>query len=167
MRVTGLSEEAMSDIDLKNQLGRLAAIEEIKQLKALYCEYCDHQYNPNGIASLFVEDGIWDGEQFGRYVGREQIKSFFSRVSGEIIFAAHLVLNPIIEIEDASHASGRWRLVMPATVRAEGKNEARWLLGAYDDRYVRVDGRWLFQSLKTHVNFFTAHLGSWAETAVP
>ncbi len=133
----------MSDIDLQNRLARVEAIEEIQQLKARYCEYCDHQYNPEGIASLFAEDGVWDGEQFGRYVGREQIKSFFARISGEIVFAAHLVLNPIIEIEDG------------------------WLVGAYDDRYVRVDGTWLFQNLKTHVNFFTAHLGSWAETAVP
>ena len=124
------------------------------QLKAGYCEYCDHQYYPKGIANLFVEDGLWEGEQFGRHVGREQIKAFFAKVSSEIVFAAHLVLNPIIEIENPGHASGRWRLVMSATVRANGANEAHWLVGAYDDRYVRVDGIWLFQSLKTPRELF-------------
>lgn len=156
----------MTETDLRHRLARLEAIEEIKRLKARYCEYCDRQYDPDGIASLFIENGVWDGEQFGRHVGRDRIKAFFARISGDIVFAAHLVLNPIIEIEDADHATGRWRLVMPATVRANGRKEARWLVGAYADRYVRVDGTWLFESLKFHVNFYAPHLGSWADTAV-
>ena len=50
--------------------------------------------------------------------------------------------------------------------RADGRNEARWLLGAYDDRYVRDDGVWLFEVMNLHVNLFAPHQGSWADTAV-
>jgi len=148
-------------------LARLEAIEAIKQLKARYCVYCDDNYNPEGIASLFVEDGVWDGERFGRHVGRNQIKAFFQSISGEIVFAAHLVLNPIIEVKDADHAAGRWRLIMPATVRTEGGTEARWLVAAYAETYVRMDGRWLFQTMNVHINFFEPHEGGWASSAVP
>jgi len=157
----------MSDLDLARRIARLAAIEEIKQLKARYFDYCDHNYDPDGITRLFAEDGVFDGEQFGHHVGHEQIRAYFSRISGQIVFAAHLGLNPIIEVADDDHATGKWRLLMPATARVDGRNEARWLVGAYDDRYIRVSGVWLFEVVKLHVNLYEAHQGSWAESAVP
>ena len=109
---------AISEAELAQRVARLEAIDEIKRLKARYCAYCDDDYDPEGIAGLFVQHGLWDGERFGRYVGRDQIKGFFKSISGEIVFAAHLALNPIIDIKDADHADGRWRLIMPATVPA-------------------------------------------------
>jgi len=156
----------MAERTLEQRIARLEAIEEIKRLKARYCAYCDDQYDPDGIAGLFTEDGIWDGETFGRHVGREAIRAFFARASGDITFAAHLVLNPIIEIANPTRASGKWRLIMPATVRTETGSEARWLVGAYDEQYVLDGGTWRFRCLNFHINFYTAHLGSWAEAAV-
>ena len=156
----------MAQADLAERISRLETIEAIKQLKARYCAYCDDNYDPEGIGSLFVEDGIWDGERFGRYVGREQIKAFFRSISGEIVFAAHLVLNPIVEVQDAEHATGKWRLIMPATFRSDGKNEARWLVAAYEDSFVRVGGTWMFKTLRVHVNFLEPHQGTWASSAV-
>ena len=47
----------MSEADLARRLARLEAIEEIKQLQARYCAYCDDDYNPDGIANLFIEKG--------------------------------------------------------------------------------------------------------------
>jgi hypothetical protein len=71
----------------------------------------------------------------------------------------------IIEV-DGDTATGKWRLIMPATVMTSGVKEARWLLGAYDDRYVSVDGVWKFKRLSFHINFYSPHVGSWAESAV-
>ena len=51
---------------------QLEGIEAIKILKARYGYYCDDSYDPDGISSLFVEDGVWDGGQFGRYEGRNR-----------------------------------------------------------------------------------------------
>ncbi len=152
----------MSDTDLARQIARLSAIEDIKQLKARYCAFCDQQYDPDGLAGLFVEDGIWDGgAEFGRHEGRAAIHAFFTSASGSIVFAAHLVMNPIIEV-DGDTAHGRWRLLMPCTVNNEaGVPEPRWLLSAYEEHYVRVDGRWLFQSLRVDNQFFANHLEGW------
>lgn len=151
---------------LEHQIAVLTATEAIKKLKAQYCAYCDDRYDPEGIASQFVEDGVWEGESFGRHVGREAIKRFFHGVSGEIVFAAHLAVNPIIDVESEDQARGKWRLIMPATVRAPDGDVAKWLVGTYDERYVRVGGVWLFQMLKFRINFYTPHLESWAATAV-
>jgi hypothetical protein len=154
----------MSGTD-QQRLARLEAIEAIKQLKYRYCAYCDDNYNPPGIAALFTEDGIWEGESFGRHVGRDAIRGHFERVSREIVFAAHLALNPIIEV-DGDAATGQWRLIMPATVMTNGVKEGRWLLGAYVDRYVRVRDVWMFKHLSFRINFYSPHLGTWAESAV-
>ena len=150
-------------MSLEERLARVEAIEEIKALKARYCAYADDDYDAEGLASLFVPDGVWDGgEEFGRYVGREAFKDFLNRTRGQIRFAAHLVLNPIIEVQDADHATGKWRLLMPCTVMTDGVKESRWLLCSYDEEYVRHEGRWMFKKVYMKVDFYAPHLKGWA-----
>jgi hypothetical protein len=150
-------------LSIEERLARLEAVEEIKALKARYCALCDANYEPDGLAAMFLPDAVWDGGLFGRYEGREAIRAFFAGISGSIRFAAHLVLNPIIEVQSAEAATGQWRLIMPCTVTADdGKAEARWLLSAYDEVYARYEGEWLFRSLKVTVNFYSPHLKGWA-----
>ena len=148
----------------EEKVERLNAIEDIKQLKARYCQLCDAGYDPDGIAAMFVENGVWDGgEQFGCHVGREAIHGFFSGVSSDIVFAAHLVLNPIIAV-DGDAANGKWWLIMPCTTElGGGPKEARWLLAEYDDDYVRVDGTWYYKHLRIDLKFFTPHKDGWVQ----
>jgi hypothetical protein len=147
---------------LEQEVARLAAIEDIKQLKARYAAYCDDQYDPDGIASLFVEDGVWDGgEDFGRHEGRAKIHAFFEGVSSEILQAAHLSMNPIITVV-GNEATGRWRLLCPCTIVSEnGSHEASWILAEYDEEYVKQTDRWLFRSLRVKVNFNAPHARGW------
>lgn len=152
--------------ELLRRVEKLEALEAIKRLKHEYCAYADDNFNPDGIASLFTEDAIWDAEIFGRYVGRDAIREHFRRDAGDFVFAAHLAMNPIIDLDGPDKARGKWRLIMPATILHEGQKEARWFACAYDEEYARVDGRWLFKSIKCHINFWSPHRTAWAETAV-
>ena len=157
----------MSQTTLEAQVARLSAIEDIKQLKARYCEYCDDHYNPSGVSNLFVEDAVWDGgPEFGHHEGRAAIRSFFAGISDNILFGAHLVMNPIIEV-DGSAATGRWRMLMPCTADTPGGSaEARWLLMSYDERYVLREGTWMYQQLVCRTQFFASYATGWAaETA--
>jgi hypothetical protein len=153
--------------DLNSQIAELTAIENIKKLKAIYCSYCDNNYDPEGLASLFIEDGVWDGgPEFGRHVGKQAIKNFFESASGSIVFAAHLVMNPIITV-NGDKADGKWRLIMPCTVNnEEGVAESKWLLSAYTEEYQQIDSRWLFRSLKVDSQFYAAHLEGWADQTI-
>jgi hypothetical protein len=36
-------------------------------LKARYYEFCDNDYDPDGIASLFIGNGVWGGGFMGRF----------------------------------------------------------------------------------------------------
>lgn len=157
----------MAELSLEQRLDRLESIEAIKQLKAVYCMYCDAKYDPEGICSLFTADGVWDGgEAFGRYEGTDQIRKFFESISGDIVFAAHLVLNPIITV-DGDKARGRWWLHMPCTaINESGKPEGRWLLSEYDEQYVRRDGKWKFKELRLDVKYYVPHLQDWAAASI-
>ncbi len=156
----------MAEPALEAQVARLTAIEDIKQLKATYAEHCDDAYNPDGIAGLFVEDGVWDGGPgFGRYEGRAKIHAFFSQISDVIVLAAHLSMNPLIEVE-GDRATGRWRLLCPTTVvNDDGQQVARWILAQYEEEYERHDGRWMYRTLKVDVNFDAPHVEGWVEGA--
>ena len=61
---------------------QLEDIEAIKILKTRYGYYCDDSYNPDGISSLFVEDGVWDGCASSKPGPRELIGDFEPRAIG-------------------------------------------------------------------------------------
>jgi hypothetical protein len=122
-------------------------VENIKQLKHRYCAYCDEGYDPDGICSLFIEDGVWDGGLFGRHAGHAEIHAFFSGASKLISFANHYVSNPIIEV-DGDAATGRWDLWQPMV--SEPETTACWLMAKYKEQYVKIDDRWLFKNLEVH-----------------
>ncbi len=67
--------------DLARRIQVLEDIEAIKELKAHYCYLCDASYDTDGIANCFVENGVWDGGEFGRFDGREAIRNFFAKVA--------------------------------------------------------------------------------------
>jgi len=152
----------MTDLDLAAKIQRLDDIEAIRNLKAKYCAFCDDGYNADGIASCFVEDGIWDGGVRGTYEGREAIRSFFSTGTSRITFAVHNVLNPIIEVDgDTAHAS--WYLFQPCTEAGQ----AYWVSGVYQDDYVKVNGQWFFKHLRVTFNFWTPFEQGWAKQPFP
>ena len=136
-------------------------IEAIKMLKARYGYYCDDSYDPDGISSLFVEEGVWDGGQFGRHEGRQAIHDFFHGISREKIgFAMHLFMNPLIEIS-GNAAEGHWYLLCPLTLH-EG-NQAAWCSGRYFEEYVKVKGKWMYKLLRFTPYFITPFDKGWAE----
>jgi len=122
-------------------------VENIKQLKHRYCAYCDEGYDPDGICSLFIEDGVWDGGLFGRHAGHAEIHAFFSGLSKLISFVNHYAINPIIEV-DGDAATGRWDLWCPMV--SEPETTACWLMAKYKEQYVKIADRWLFKNLEVH-----------------
>jgi hypothetical protein len=139
----------------------LEDIEAIKILKARYGYYCDDSYDPEGISSLFVEDGVWDGGQFGRYEGRQAIHDFFRDLARDKIgFAMHLFMNPLIEVAGDT-AKGHWYLLCPLTLH-EG-NQATWCAGRYFEEYVKLDGEWRYKLLRFAPYFITPFDKGWAE----
>jgi hypothetical protein len=141
--------------------GQLEDLEAIKALKARYGYHCDDSYNADGISSLFVEDGVWEGGQLGRYQGRPAIHAFFLNLARDkISFAMHLFMNPLIEI-NGDTAIGHWYLMGPITL-VEG-NQAAWCAGRYFEEYVKVDGLWKYKLLRFTPYFISPFEKGWVE----
>jgi limonene-1,2-epoxide hydrolase len=144
------------------RLQRIEDIETIKQLKARYCAFCDDNYNPQGIASLFTDDGVWDGGDLGKAEGHAAIIKFFERAPSAFSFAIHHVMNPTVEV-DGDRATGRWYLLQPL-IRARRDGEAAmWLAGRYEDEYVRIGREWKFKRLKFITHFLASYEEGWAK----
>ena len=134
--------------DLEERITRLEDIEAIKQLKARYSHICDDDHNPDKIASVFAEDGIWESPDFGQARGHEEIKKLFTGFREMFTFSQHNMMNPVIEIE-GNRATGIWYIMGPWTLR-EGEKE-NWMALRYDDDYVKVGGEWKYQHLRVEL----------------
>jgi len=142
----------------------LASSEGIRKVKHVYMECCDQGYPPAKLGPLFAGNAVWSREIFGRHEGRAAIEEFFGGVSSSIVFAAHLALNEIIEV-DGDRATGRWRLLMPCTMMEEGAPVARLMLGDYVEAYAREGGVWRFARMDVFMNFNVPADQSWAAVA--
>jgi len=119
---------------IERRLTRMEDIEAIKQLKARYCEICDDDHNPERIASVFAEDGIWESAEFGTAKGHADIRKLFQGFQKLIEFSQHNVMNPIIDVQ-GDRAIGEWYFMGPFKFRAG--QQARWLALQYKDDYVK------------------------------
>ena len=154
----------MSD-SLERRIDRLESIEAIKKLKHVYMNYCDLGYSPDKLCSLFTDDAVWTSRDFGHHVGRAALGAFWGGISARIVFAAHLAMNSIIDV-DNDKATGSWRILMPCTMVEAGKKISRWMVGDYVEEYVRRNGIWLFSKIDYVNNFNVPFDQSWAESAV-
>lgn len=133
---------------LEKRIIRIEDIEAIKQLKARYCGICDDMHNPDTIASVFAEDGIWESPDFGQAKGHEAIRELFRGFRERFSFSQHNIMNPIIEV-DGNRATGIWYIMGPWTEAKDGKEI--WMTARYDDDYVKIDGQWKYQHLRAKV----------------
>ena len=146
--------------DLETRVRALEDTDAIRNLKARYAELCDDNYNPDGIAALFVEDAVWESGPLGRYEGREAIREFFRGASRIFTFAIHYSLNSQIEVTGDT-AWAKWYLFMPCTV-GDG-DQAMWRAGVDEEEYVRMNGRWMFKSKKSTGLFNTPFDSGWGK----
>lgn len=63
------------EMSMEERIARLEDEKEIKKLKYTYAQILDKGYDPDKVASLFVEDGLWSISGVGGTAkGRENIK---------------------------------------------------------------------------------------------
>lgn len=137
---------------LLTRMERLEAVRAVEQLKFLYAERCDDGYDPDGIAALFVEGGVWEvAGRSGRFEGQQSIRAHFARLSRSIVWAQHYVMAPRVEIsDDLQSARGTFRLLcLCSVVSEEGGSESNpsILSITYEDRLIRRGADWYITHL--------------------
>jgi len=119
-------------------------IEDIKRLKYAYLRCLDTK-RWDELADTFTEDATsaYDSGKYS-FTGRDAIMEFLRGALGSPkIVSMHHAHHPEIELIDSTNARGVWYLEDMVIF-----TEANLVLrGAafYDDRYVKVGGRWLIR----------------------
>ncbi len=150
---------------------RLQALEDreaIVKLKARYVNTNDGGWkgpthaNPQAVADMFVEDGVWDGTPYSGYAkGRKAIKELFEAF-GSFPFAVHYVTNPSIEV-DGDSATGHWHAQILMTT--PDKQDV-WIFGLYIEDYVRTADGWKFKTLRFETAATTPSERGWGTGGV-
>jgi hypothetical protein len=144
----------MSDVsELLSRLARLEDIEAVGRLQCAYCRYLDAEggFDVAGIVSLWAEDGVWDGGEYGRYVGKAAISEYFRKHALEVAFSVHFTTNAEINIVGET-ATSRCMGLVPASFHTDSKQQNHLLIFCvWDNTFVKSNGVWLFQSLKATV----------------
>jgi hypothetical protein len=136
---------------------------EIEFLVRRYADICDEDYDPAKLVHLYTEDATWSSSseggtsEFGTHVGRDAIMEFFGGVSGQVVFAHHIVMSPEIEIlEPGKRARGRWNTLVFMNLFEDeyGRESERKLIAAvYHHEYRCGDDGWRISRLHVHIRF--------------
>jgi 3-phenylpropionate/cinnamic acid dioxygenase small subunit len=129
------------------------AVEDKDAIREVLAEYCfrldDGRFAE--MAALFTEDGTWD-TVFGKATGRAAITELASslRQRGEQPRprAVHLVTNIAITLDDGGAGVRSNWMVMQNSMQNSPRGPRIGSGGAYFDKMVKADGRWLFRYRK-------------------
>jgi hypothetical protein len=145
--------------DLEVRIQRLEDVESIRRLKHRYAELCDDAYQPEGLAALFTEDGVWDGgADYGVYTGRDEIAGYWRSCATSIPFALHLIVNHTVDVDEpGASASGWCNLFQPMTMN----DEAYWAGVRYDEEYRVEAGEWRFRRITLTTRMLAPHAAGW------
>ena len=158
-----MDEVAEEVAKLRTRVEASESMLQIHALKARYAELVDRRFSKGKvvgqdtltriageIADLFTPDGVWDGGPgLGVATGRAAIIDRLEHPT--LTFSRHLFVKPVIEVH-GDHATATWDLLCPCQ-RPDGTSF--WMCGAEADRYVRLDGAWLHETM-TLTSFFMA-----------
>lgn len=146
---------------LDARVARLEAIDAIRSLKARYAALadqkytCDYQRQPRHVmreialqqAACFTEHAVWiGGAGFGiDLAGHDALYEWFQRSPWR--FAMHYYVSETLDVTDAGHATGSWRLWQLA-LRDDDAHAV--LLGAItEEKYERrLSGNWLISEMR-------------------
>lgn len=117
--------------------------EAIRELLAVYCFRLDGGQHQE-MAALFMEDGVWE-TAFGTGTGRAgiaaQLEKIAALANGPRPRRAHLTTNIVIDLAgETASVMSNWTVIENS---AHGPRISSG--GAYHDKLVKRDGRWLFQ----------------------
>jgi len=113
--------------------------DELRDLVARYADAVSRRDEPV-FAATWAADAIWQLPGAPQTRGRDNIVALWNSVMARFPFVLQRMNNGTVSVE-ADVGSGRWYL-SEHIVGEDGGVMVN--IGVYQDRYARVDGRWVF-----------------------
>ncbi len=123
---------------------RLAALEDIRAIEVLkwrYLRACDRK-QPEQVRECFIPGAVVDFEGFPLFNDRDSFVAVYREFGCQPhIVDMHHGQNPVVELTGADTARGYFDLFFYQIDTREGRHSQMAI--AYDDDFIRRDGRWL------------------------
>ncbi len=128
--------------------GRNRPVDDLAEIQQLYSRYArtiDEKRHEEWL-DCFTEDGVVEGPNFGRYVGRDQLRQFIAKYRAETAMfqVRHVITNVNVEVQGDS-AVGNCYVLHYRTHRGRIELSA---IGTYQDALRKTDGKWRFADRK-------------------
>jgi len=182
---TDLAALMNSVADLTQRLNVLEAEADIRRIQARYMFLCDTPNPEFGVANnderielildLYTDDAIWEGvgeyytDQFGRMVGKDQLREHFHRFwpehqDPELLLNVHYLTSEQIHVHpNGVEADGQWIHFQP-WLFADGKSLVRG--SRLNNAFRKEDGVWRITRTRTE-NAFIMPLQDWFASDYP
>ena len=138
---------------------------EIENLQRIYGYYVDKGMWTQA-ADLFSEDGEYEFDGRGVYVGKARVLQYFRAIGAEFPQAGRLYdqmqLQPIVHVSpDGKTAKARWRVFIQAS---QSGKFAEWGVGVAENEYVRDGDVWKIRRLHFAPTMYTPYEQGWGKT---
>lgn len=132
------------------QAERIAAEHECAKLVQLYCILVD-EYRHEELVALWAPDGLWETWK-GPLNGHGEMRTYLD-AKAQTDTTIHMAHNIVIDVADASNATGVATFAYYGTSRDDPKATTARVVGRYFDRFVRTDKGWRFAHRRTDMTF--------------
>jgi hypothetical protein len=165
----------VANLDLEARIARLEDFRDICNLQGRYNHYLATGQIRQKLPELFAlktpglkaemgDSGMWEGP--------EGVMKLFQHLGTKYhmpgALFVHMLITPVVEVsKDGARARGMWNSFGTNTYLAsDGKLEAMWQLGKYDNTFVKEDGKWKFLEFRWYVIFRTPYQDGWVKKPI-
>lgn len=156
MTAPGLSTPASLQQQCERLLSRVQHLEDIEAIRRLRDQYHEYVNEDAGdrLWELFAPEGsvVYSGRPEVR--GQDNIRQFFS--SFPVQAARQFVHSHVIQV-DGDRGTGKSYL----DGRPVREGKSYYVVGRFDDEYIRIDGRWLFQRVELTLHYMVEASDRW------
>jgi hypothetical protein len=116
----------------------------LQDLVHRYAYFVDSFMFPEWV-ELFARDGVLDESEFGmgRYDGQQALAGYGDDMGERVLHLVHLMTNHLIWEMSEDRARGTSFAIVESMQKTGSR--ARYHV-KYDDEYVRISGKWVFQA---------------------
>ncbi len=150
---------------LRQEVQRLRDQDDIENLQRIYGYYVDKAMWSQA-ADLFADDGEYEIDGRGTFVGKKRVLSYLRAIGPEFPQAGRLFdqmqLQPIVHVApDGKSARGRWRVFSQA---GQSGKFGEWGVGVAENEYVNDHGVWKIRKVHYFPTMYTPYAEGWGKT---
>lgn len=159
--------------NLRNKVNTLEYVEQIKELQRIYGYYLDNLMYDEVIDLFSDRTESLEISSLGIFHGKEGVRRFFNSMKAGSLrkpenvrgLSLHMMLQGVVHLDPGGEtARGRWQCFMCLNLLSADGPRAAWGQGAFENEYIKENGKWMFRRLRVFIAFQSPYDDGWLKT---